>query len=99
MISIAVMTRSTACRKLPTSNFPAPSTNFMRLNEARLQAVSSDLISGGVDDDFHRRDDEVHRVPEASDVEFPRPVDELHEIERGQVAGGVVRSDIWRCRR
>src|SRR3972149_80631 len=41
MISIAVMTTSTAWRKLAASKFPAPSTNFIRLNEARLQAVSS----------------------------------------------------------
>ena len=41
MMSMAVITTSTACSKSSTLNVPFSSTNFMRLNEARLQAESS----------------------------------------------------------
>ena len=41
MMSMAVMTTSMACWKSSTWNVPSPSTNFLRLNEARLQAESS----------------------------------------------------------
>src|SRR4030081_1035434 len=38
------MVMSTACLKAETSNWPPELTNFMRLSEARLQAVSSKNI-------------------------------------------------------
>ena len=41
MMSMAVMTTSTAWRKSSSWNTPSSSTNFMRLNEARLHAESS----------------------------------------------------------
>src|ERR1700736_5488165 len=38
------MVTSTACLKADTSNWPPELTNFMRLSDARLQAVSSKNI-------------------------------------------------------
>src|SRR3989338_4409576 len=41
MISMAVIRTSTPCANAPGSNSPSSLRNFIRFNEARLQAVSS----------------------------------------------------------
>ena len=41
MISWAVIITCTACLKRSTSRRPSPFLNFIRFNDARLQAVSS----------------------------------------------------------
>ncbi len=47
-------------------------------------------VGGVVDEDLLGRDGQASGEAEGLDVELAVGIDELHEVQRGQVAGGVV---------
>ena len=53
---------------------------------------------GVVHQNFLRGDGDVHGVAESLDVELAVGPEELHQVERGQVAGGVVEEHEFRAR-
>ena len=55
-------------------------------------------VPGARHDDVHGRDDHVHRLAEVVQLEHAVLVHELHEVERGQVAGGVVQVHVLAAR-
>ena len=68
---------------------------------AEAVRISADLlgrVAGVIDDDLLRQDQRVDRVPEGLDVELAVRADELHQVERRQVAGRIVQKHILRAR-
>ena len=55
-------------------------------------------IAGVVHEDFLRGDENAHRGLEALDVERAVLALELHQVQRGEIAGGVVEEDVFRAR-
>ncbi len=55
-------------------------------------------VAGRVDDDFHRGGDDADGVLVAFDVELAAGLEELHQVEAGEVAGGVVEEHVLRAR-
>ena len=51
-------------------------------------------VAGCVDDDFHRGGDDGDGVAVGGDVELAAGGEELHEVEAGEVAGGVVEEHV-----
>ena len=54
-------------------------------------------VAGGVDDDLHRSRDDADRVTVAGNVELASRSEELQEIKRCKVAGGVVEEHVLRA--
>ena len=57
-----------------------------------------DRVTRVVDDDFLRGDEDPHRRFESLDVERAFRVLELHQVQRGEIAGGVIEKEIFRTR-
>ena len=55
-------------------------------------------VAGRVDDDFHRGGDDGDGVAIAFDVEGATGGEELHQVEAGEVAGGVVEEHVLAAR-
>ena len=55
-------------------------------------------IAGVVDDDFLRHDHRVHGVTERLDVELAVRSDELHQVQRREVARRIVQEHVLRAR-
>src|SRR6266511_4460375 len=55
-------------------------------------------VTGVIDDDFLRRNEEAHRCLEPLHVERAVLALELHQVQRREVAGGVVEENIFRAR-
>ena len=55
-------------------------------------------VAGVIDDDLLRRDDDVHSVAERLDVKFAVGREELHQVERRQVARRVVQEHVLAAR-
>ncbi len=76
----------------------------IRVAEAELAeraGVLRDLVGrirGIVDDDILRRDHHVDRVAECAHVELAAIVDELHQVERREIAGRVVEMHVLAAR-
>ena len=51
-----------------------------------------------IDQDFLRQDHHVYGVPEGFDVEISVVVEELHQVERREVAGAVIDPAVLRTR-
>ena len=62
-----------------------------------FSAISLVGIAGVVHQDFLRGDEDAHGGLEALDVEHAVLALELHQVQRGQVAGGVVEEDVFRA--
>src|SRR6185437_9159934 len=63
--------------------------------------VAADLlggVAGGVDDDLHRGGDDGDGVAVGGDVELAAGGEELHQVEAGEIAGGVVEEHVLRAR-
>ncbi len=54
-------------------------------------------VAGCVDDDLHRGGDDGDGVTVGGDVELAAGGEELHEVEGGEVAGGVVEEHVLRA--
>ena len=54
-------------------------------------------VAGRVDDDFHRGGEDADGVAVGGDVELAAGREELHEVEAGEVAGGVVEEHVLRA--
>ena len=54
-------------------------------------------IAGVIDDDFLRGDENAHRSLEALDIEHAIVALEFHQVQRGEIAGGVVEEDVFRA--
>ena len=62
--------------------------------------VAADLfggVAGGVDDDLHRSGDDADGVAVGGDVELAAGGEELHQVEAGEIAGGVVEEHVLRA--
>ena len=57
-----------------------------------------DRIARIVDDDFLCGNEYSHRRFEPLDVERALRVFELHQVQRGEVAGGIIEKEIFRTR-
>ena len=55
-------------------------------------------ISGIVNQNFLRGDGDIHGVAESVDIEYSMRSEELHQVDRRQVAGGVVEEHVLRAR-
>src|SRR5207253_4871660 len=55
-------------------------------------------VAGAVDHDVLGGDDDVDCVPEGGDVEAPVRLDELHQVQSGEVAGAVVEAHVLTAR-
>src|SRR6185437_9410088 len=63
--------------------------------------VAADLfggVAGGDDDDLHRGGDDGDGVAVGEDVELAAGGEELHQVEAGEIAGGVVEEHVLRTR-
>ena len=63
--------------------------------------VPGDLVGrvrGIIDDNVLRRDHYVHRVAECAHVELAAIIDELHQVERGEIAGRIVQMHVLAAR-
>ena len=60
-----------------------------------FSAIGRGGIAGVVDEDFLRGDEDAHGGLEALDVEGAVGLLELHQVERGEIAGGVVEEEIF----
>ena len=68
---------------------------------AERAGVLGDLVGrvrGIIDDDILRRDQNVHRVAERAHVELAALVDELHQVERREIARRVVQMHVLAAR-
>jgi len=55
-------------------------------------------IAGVVDEDFLGGDGDIHRFGEGFDVEVAVGVEILHQVQRGQVACGVIQEHVFAAR-
>ena len=53
-----------------------------------------DGVTRVIDDDLLRRDENAHRGFESFDVEVAVGSLELHQVERGEIAGGIVEEKV-----
>ena len=57
-----------------------------------------DRIAGVIDEDFLRGDEDAHRRFESLDIERAVRALELHQVQRSEIAGGVIEEQIFRAR-
>ncbi len=85
----------------PTAHEQRAEVRVAESERPELVAVLFDpgrRVRGVVDQDLLGRDRHLGRVPVCLDVELAISPDELHEIERGEVAGRVVEEHVFRAR-
>ena len=66
--------------------------------DVRVLGDRLDRVAGVVDQDLLGRDEQAHGGLEAPDIETAVIPLEAHQVERGQVAGGVVQEQVFRAR-
>ena len=57
-----------------------------------------DRVARVIDHDFLRGDEDAHGRLESFDIELAVRGLELHQVQRGQIAGGVIEEEIFRAR-
>ena len=70
-------------------------TQAQRAKDVRVLGDLFDRITGVIDDDFLRGNEDAHRGLETLDIEGAVLGLELHQVERSEIAGGVIEEEIF----